>query len=307
MTPLFEAGKPFDVVIIGGSFAGLAAAMPLARARRSVCVIDAGAPRNRYAAQSHGFFGQDGAAPFDLLQQARQQLAAYPGVTFLQGQASSAAAQGEGFSVTLADGQTLSASKLILAYGLTDELPEIPGLQARWGKTALHCPYCHGYEFAGQALGVLHVAPVSVHQALLISDWGPTALLLNGPAEIDDTLRSKLAQRKVQIEPTALVAIEGEPHGPLHVRLADERVLTLNALYLASHVHMNSPIAQQLGCDLDETPFGAIVRVDPTTRQTSVPGVYAAGDLARLAASITFAVADGMQAGVSAHQAMVFG
>src|SRR6476661_6243197 len=134
-----------DVIIIGGSFAGLSAAMYLARARRSVCVVDAGEPRNRFAAHSHGFFAQDGSSPAAMLATARTQVAAYPTVSFVAAHALRAESSGDRFAVALDTGETLTAARLVLAFGVADELPQIPGLAERWGSTVLHCPYCHGY------------------------------------------------------------------------------------------------------------------------------------------------------------------
>ena len=141
-----------DAIVVGGSFAGLSAAMYLARARRSVCIVDAGAPRNRFAEHSHGFFAQDGSTPGTILDTARAQVAAYPTVTFVDGKVASAQSQGSGFGVVLDDGRTLESERLVLAFGLSDELPEIPGLNQRWGRSVLHCPYCHGYE-----LSLIHI------------------------------------------------------------------------------------------------------------------------------------------------------
>jgi thioredoxin reductase len=170
----------YDAIIIGGSFAGLSAAMYIARARRSVCIVDTGLPRNRFAAQSHGFFAQDGSAPGTMLATARSQVAACPTASFVEGKALSAAREPHGFSVKLATGDVLEGAKLVLAFGISDELPAIPGLAERWGTSVLHCPYCHGFEFSGQRLGVLHVSPLSLQQAMLIAEWGPTTLYLNG-------------------------------------------------------------------------------------------------------------------------------
>src|SRR5690606_18747631 len=141
-------------------------------------IIDAGAPRNRFAAHSHGFFAQDGSAPGDLLATARSQVAAYPTVTFVEGKALRAAREADGFSVTLATGEVLEGSRLVLAFGVSDALPAIPGLAERWGNSVIHCPYCHGYEFSGQRLGVLYLSPASIHQAMLVTEWGPTTLFL---------------------------------------------------------------------------------------------------------------------------------
>ncbi|PRD44709.1 thioredoxin reductase [Phyllobacterium phragmitis] len=295
-----------DAVIIGGSFAGLSAAMQLARAGRSVCVVDAGQPRNRFAAASHGFFGQDGVPPREMIAQARAKVAAYPSVSFVDGVASDARADGSGFVVKLASGEELWAHKLILAFGLIDGLPEeIPGLKERWGVTVLHCPYCHGYEFKGQRLGVLNVVPMSTHQALLIPDWGDTTFFLNGAPMPDDATLRKLEQRNVTIEAGPIARLEGHAPDLAGVRLADGRLVEISALYIGSRTTMASPIAERLGCAFDDGPFGAVIHTD-AAKMTSVPGVYAAGDIARPAHNATLASADGVIAGAQLHQALIF-
>lgn len=294
-----------DAIVIGGSYAGLSAAIHIARARRSVCVIDAGEPRNRFAAASHGFFGQDGSHPRVMIATARAQLEAYPSVTFIQGEAVNARAVDGGFAVTLAAGETIEAAKLVLAFGISDVLPDLPGLAELWGKSVLHCPYCHGFEYAGQRLGVLQVAPMSAHQAMLIADWGPTTLFLNGGDMPDQATRAKLVERGVVIEPGPIAALEGKGDTLASVRLSDGSAVDLDALYLAPRSRLNSPIAEQLGCALDDGPFGSVIRTD-AAKLTTVPGVYAAGDAARAPHNATWAAADGVTAGVSLHQSLVF-
>lgn len=175
----------YDAIVIGGSFAGLSAAIQIARARRRVLLIDAGLPRNRFADASHGFLGQDGRRPQDIIGDARRQLSLYPTVEFIDSEAVSASKTDGDFAVTLADGSEKRAMRLILATGVKDDLPAIPGLPERWGQSVLHCPYCHGYEVGGQALGVLANTPMSAHQALLISDWGPTTYFTQNAFEPD--------------------------------------------------------------------------------------------------------------------------
>ena len=169
-----------DAIIVGGGFAGLAAATYLARARRRVYVIDSGLPRNRFASASHGFLGRDGSSPLQILATAREQLLAYATVQMADAEVVKARARGDGFSVFSNSGEAIEGRKLVLAFGLHDELPDIPGLRERWGETVLHCPYCHGIEFADRELGVLYSTPTSIHQALLIAEWGPTTLYLDG-------------------------------------------------------------------------------------------------------------------------------
>lgn len=304
----------YDVIVIGGSFAGLSAAMQLARARQRVCVVDAGAPRNRFAAASHGFFGQDGVPPLAMIGQARAKLLAYPTVTFLQGTAVSAMAQAGadatagGFDVALQDGTALAARKLVLAFGVQDHLPDIAGLRERWGASVLHCPYCHGYEFAGRRLGVLYHAPGSAMHAQLIADWGPTTLFLNGDTTLEDAERVRLLSLGIAVEPAPIAALEGDGPALEGVRLAgrEGRLVPLDALYVAAATHPASPLAEQLGCAFDDGPMGPAIRTD-ANKMTTVPGVYAAGDATLMRHNATLASAEGVLAGVGAHQALVFG
>jgi thioredoxin reductase len=294
-----------DVIVVGGGFAGLAAATYLARGRRSVRVLDTGKPRNRFAAASHGFLGQDGSSPRKILADARAQLLAYPTVELIDAEASAARIIDDGFSVTLATGEEMTASKLILAFGLCDALPDIPGLPERWGETVLHCPYCHGVEFSDQPLGVLYRVPMSIHQASLIAEWGPTTLYLNG-AGLSEEDAGMLAGRGVTIEPAAVARLVGERPSLSAIELVDGRRPAIRALYLAPESSLGGPLAEQLGVEVQEGPLGPVIRTDDD-KMTSVPGVYAAGDIARMPHSVSWAVADGVTAGVSAHRALVFG
>jgi thioredoxin reductase len=294
-----------DAIIIGGSFAGLSAAMYIARARRSVCIIDTGSPRNRFAAHSHGFFAQDGSEPGTMLATARSQVAAYPTATFIEGEAISAAREPHGFSVRLATGEALESTRLVLAFGISDELPAIPGLAERWGRSVLHCPYCHGYEFSGRRLGVLNVSERSLHQAMLIAEWGPTTLYLNGASQPDDASLAQLQKRGVAIEPAPVRALQGEGAHLSAIELTDGRTSGVDALYLGPRTRLNSEIAQQLDCELDEGPFGHIIRTDDA-KMTTVSGVYAAGDITRGAHNVTWASADGVTAGMAVHRSLIF-
>ncbi|KQX91215.1 NAD(P)/FAD-dependent oxidoreductase [Variovorax sp. Root473] len=296
-----------DALIVGGSFAGLSAAMQLARARRKVCVVDAGAPRNRFADASHGFFGQDGMPPRQMIADARDKLLAYPSVSFVEGMATAATADGaEGFTVSLNNGEQLLARKLLLAFGVQDGLPDIPGLGERWGKSVLHCPYCHGYEFGDRPLGVLFHSAHPPEHALLIAEWGPTTLFLNGEEGPDAEARARLQSRGVTIEPGRIAGLEGQGTHLAAVRLDDGRRVPLEAMFVAPHTRPASPLAEQLGCAFDDCPMGKVLRVD-AMKTTTVPGVYAAGDVAMAFSNATLASADGLFAGVAMHRALVFG
>ena len=296
-----------DALIVGGSFAGLSAAMQLARARRKVCVVDTGAPRNRFAAASHGFFGQDGVPPLKMIADAREKLLAYPTVEFVEAAVVDAAAgEAGGFTVSLSNGERRSAGKLLLAYGVQDGLPEIPGIGERWGSSVLHCPYCHGYEFSERRLGLLyHHGALPPDHALLIAEWGPTTLFLNGGEGPDAEARAKLQARGVVIEPGRIAGLEGKANELAGLRIDDGRLVPIDALYVAPRTRPASPLAERLGCAFDDGPLGKVLRVD-AMKMTTVPGVYGAGDLAMMFSNATLASADGLTAGVSMHRSMVF-
>ena len=291
-----------DAIIVGGSFAGLSAALQLARARRKIMVIDAGQRRNRFASHAHGFLGQDGRAPGDIVADARAQLLAYPTVEWIDGQAETAAKTGGWVSVRTAGGDTFEARRLILATGVTDELPDIPGLAERWGKSVFHCPYCHGYELGGGEVGVLAVSPLSMHHALMLPDWGRTTFFLNGAFEPDDKQMAELKRRGVSVEREPIERITGER---ADVELRDGRVVRLTGLFTPTRTKPSSPLAEQLGCDLEEGPIGPFIRTDGF-KETTVPGVFASGDAARAMGSVAFAVADGAMSGASTHQSLMF-
>jgi thioredoxin reductase len=296
-----------DAIVIGGSFAGLSSATQIARACRSVCVVDAGLPRNRFASALHGFFGRDGATPAEMIRRARDHLCTYPSVTVIDGVALGAQADPDGgFRVRLESGAQLSARKLVLAFGVSDVLPDMPGLAERWGASVLYCPYCHGYEFRAERLGVLDVGPISPYQASLLADRGPVTFFLNGRNDLDDAARSQLAKRGVAIEAAPIAGLEGDAPGLTGIALADGRSVPTSALYLLTETRMNSPIAEQLGCAFDDGPLGPVIRIDATGMST-VPGVYAAGDIVHAAHNnATLASSDGVTTGVSLHQALVF-
>lgn len=294
----------YDVIIVGGSYAGLSAGLALGRARKHVLIVDAGQRRNRFAHEAHGFLGQDGRAPGAIVATGRAEVAAYPTVAFLDGTAVSAAPHDNGFAVVLADGTTHTAARLILATGVADELPDLPGLREGWGNGVYHCPYCHGYEVADQRLGVLAFGPLATHQANLIPEWGPTTFFTNDAVTLTATECAALGARGVTIEETPVAAIINEDHALAGVRLADGRTVALDALFIGVPTRMASPLAEQLGCALDETPFGAFIHVDQFG-QTSVPGVFAAGDACTPRPNIAGAVASGYMIGAVVHHSLL--
>lgn len=290
-----------DAIVVGGSYAGLSAAMQLARARQRVLAIDAGIRRNRFATASHGFLGQDGLSPAAIAEEGRRQVLVYPDARWLEGTVVHAERTHEGFSVVDAEGRRFHARRLVLAIGVVDELPEVEGLAPRWGKSVFHCPYCHGYELGQGKIGVLATGPMSLHQAMMLPDWGEVVFFTNDTFTPDESQRSALTAKGVVIERQRVARLVDKAT----IETADGRRFVLDGVFTASRTRVASPIAERLGCEFEEGPLGPFVRTD-ASRETSVPGVFACGDAARGAGSIALAVGDGAQAGAAAHQSLVF-
>lgn len=293
--------ETFDAAIVGGSYAGVSAGLQLARARRRVLVIDAGQRRNRFAASSHGFLGQDGRPPQAIAAEAQAQLRAYPTVRWFDASVASATRTGDGFELRTSGGDTLSASRLVLATGVVDQLPPIEGLAERWGRAVFHCPYCHGYELQQGRIGVLARSELSMHHALMLPDWGQVTLFLDEAFAPSAEQWRELGARGVAIERTRVRRLV--EHAT--VELEDGRLLPMDGLFTLSWTRPATPIAEQLGCALDQSPLGEFVRTD-AMKATTVPSVFACGDLARAAGNLALAVGDGALAGAAAHRSLLF-
>lgn len=293
-----------DIVIIGGSFAGLTAAMQLGRARRKVTVLDTGFNRNRYAAEAHNVLGHDGTPPGELLARARSQVQAYPTVNLVAARAVSVSGAPDAFAVTTEDHGVFSGRRLILSYGIVDDMPAIPGFAESWGRTVIHCPFCHGYEVAGKPWGLLYASPFSLHMPALYSNWTDAlTLLLDGHAIPDDE-RQKLERRGVRIEAGKLVSIK-QVNGIVEgVTLEDGKQIELAALYAHPRNRPSADLHAQLGLETKETPTGIMVAVGDM-QATSRPGIFAAGDLATPMHSVTFAAYAGSMAAMGALSSML--
>lgn len=296
-----------DVIIIGGSYAGLSAALQLGRARRNVLIVDEGKRRNRFASHSHGFLTQDGIDPAVIAADARAQVMEYKTVTWLSAKADSAVrlaqakADGGRFEV-MVNGNSHLARRLLLATGVRDILPEIPGLAERWGKAVFHCPYCHGYELDQGEIGVIAGSELSMHHGLMLPDWGLTTLLINNAFEPDTEQLRSLRARGVTIERSPIKAITGHAD----ITLTDGRTLPFAGLFALAPFEMASPIANDLGLEFEQGPIGSVIKTDPM-KETSMPGVFACGDAARPMASVALAVGDGNLAGAGVHRSLLFG
>ncbi|MCF3641390.1 NAD(P)/FAD-dependent oxidoreductase [Rhizobium sp. TRM95111] len=293
-----------DAIIVGGGFAGLSAAMQLARARRRVTVLDTGLPRNRFAAHAHGFLAQDGRPGLDILADARRQLAAYGTVTFRDTEAERLDGDIDAFSVLTGDGERIAARRVLLATGFEDRLPDVAGLAERWGKTVLHCPYCHGYEVGGGPMGVLARTADAARFATIVSDWGGVTLFTNGTAEPEEEALALLERRNVTLRPGRVTAIADGPDGMLSVETGPGIPTLVRALFVMPEARVRSAIPDDRALARKETPIGPIIKTDETG-QTSLPGLYAAGDIAIGAGNISFASADGVKAGVMLHHSLI--
>jgi thioredoxin reductase len=290
----------YDAIIVGGSYAGLSAGLQLARARRSVLVIDEGLRRNRFAESSHGFLGHDGRAPGAIAADGRTQLLAYPSVTWLDARAAATRKTATGFEIDAAHDSHV-AQRLILATGVGDQLPDVPGLAERWGKSVFHCPYCHGYELRRGRIGVIASSDLSMHHALMLPDWGETTLFLNDAFVPDEGQMAQLRKRGVSLEREPIAKISDHAT----VELRDGRAIALDGMFTVTRISSKDPLAEQLGCDFDDGPIGPVVKTD-AMKETTVPGVFACGDVARMAGNVALAVGDGVMAGVAAHRSLMF-
>ncbi len=294
----------FDVIIIGGGFAGHAAAIQLGRARRKALLLDEGRPRNRFAKSSHGFLGQDGVSPHEIVKTFQKQLAAYASVQQVPQTAMAVSIEDNGFAVRTR-AESYFGRCIILAGGVRDHLPDIPGLKDRWGTSVLHCPYCHGYELNCAPVGVLGVSDIAYHQAMSVRDWGPTTLFTQGEIALSNEQRDRLARRIISIEDVPIAELIGRDKTLESVRLTDGRLCQLSGLYVAPKTEVIGSLASDLGCDFDEGPTGNFIATDQF-QKTSIPGVFAAGDAAAAVSNAIMSAAAGARAGISAHASLIF-
>ena len=258
-----ESQTSFDVVIVGGGAAGLSAALVLGRARRRVAVVDAGSPRNAPAAHMQGFLSRDGMPPAELLAVGREEVAGY-GVELIADQVE---AVEPGFTVHLASGRVLESRRVLVATGVGDELPEIPGVRERWGRDLLHCPYCHGWEVRDQPIGVLGTHPLAAEHAQLVRQWSDDVVFFAHTAELASADRAHLEAHGIEVvdgEVSRLVVENGELVG---VELSDGRVVARTAVFIrpGNRPHEDGLLAG-LGCELDEGGFPVV----DTTGRTSI-------------------------------------
>jgi thioredoxin reductase len=291
--------EQYDVVVVGGGAAGLSGALALSRARRSVLVVDEGAPRNARAGHVHNYLGREGATPAELLASGRAEVAGYGG-QFVDGRVASAERVDDGFRVVLDDGGSVQARRLLVTTGLVDELPDVPGVAELFGSDVLHCPYCHGWEVRDKPIGVLG-GPMGVHQALMWRQWTADVTLFQhtGPEPTDEE-REQLAARDIPVVTGVVEALDVTGGRLAGVRLAGGDVVPRAALVVAPRFMARAGVLTSLGLEtvpqeMNGHVVGSYVAADPTGA-TAVPGVWVAGNVADLRAQVISSAAAGLNA-----------
>ncbi len=294
--------KTFDVIIVGGSYSGLAAGMALGRALKKVLIIDEGKPCNRQTPQSHNFITHDGIAPAAIAALAKAQVKKYDTVQFFNGLATSGVRTEYGFEISLASGERFSAKKLIFATGIRDLLPEIEGLSACWGISVLHCPYCHGYEVRHEKTGILGNGALAFDFARLISNWtNDLTLFTNGASTLTREQTELLEKHHIKIVETAVERLEHINGHVQNIIFGDGSKFLMKALYAPVPFEQHCTIPAQLGCELTEEGY---LKIDPFL-ETTILGVFACGDNATTMRTVANAVAMGTTAGMVLSKKMI--
>ncbi|MFS2027367.1 NAD(P)/FAD-dependent oxidoreductase [Massilia sp. CT11-137] len=294
-----------DVIIIGGSFAGLAAALQLGRARRTVTVLDTGLPRNRFADHSHGLLGHDHKPPQDILTEARRQLARYPTIKLVNARAESVSGTMDDFSVLTGNGENLKARRLILSYGVADQMPGIPGFAEGWGTSIVPCPYCDGFEVAGRHWGLVWSGAPSHNYVRLYHDWTDTLTVFADGHDIPPEIRADLARRGIPTVDGRIAEIDHHKGNNTIVKVDAGPQVGVDILFAHPRNKPSARLHEALGLATVDTPQGIALKVDER-RETSMRGIYAAGDLANpQMPSVTTASWQGAMAGIFAQQSML--
>ncbi len=293
----------YDAIVVGAGSAGLSAALNLGRARRTTLVLGAGEPRNAPADAAHGFLSRDGTPPSELLRIGRQQLEPY-GVTVRDVKAVSARAVPDGFKLELADGSAVMSRAVILATGVKDVLPDVVGLQPRWGKSVHHCPYCHGWELRDAPIAVYGRGESAFHQAVILQQWSRDLVLLtDGESELTPIQKAQLAVLGIEADSRRIAQLEGPDLTLERVRFVDGSSLPRAGLYVFPRLQQRSHLPVDLGCAL--AADGVFVQTD-TMGATSVANVYAVGDMVSPMHSVVLAAASGARAAAAVNASLIF-
>lgn len=292
----------FDVIIVGGSYSGLAAAMALGRALKKVLIIDDGKPCNHQTPHSHNFLTNDGKTPGEIAALANLQVRRYDTVEFFNGRAASGNKTGTGFEIKTATGETFTAKKLVFATGIKDILPDIAGLEACWGISVIHCPYCHGYEARNKKTGILGNGDAGFEFSRLISNWTKDlTLFTNGTSTLTAAQTGKLQKHGIKIIEKEISAFEHSSGYIQQVIFKDETSSSLDAIYAPAPFEQHCKIPQALGCELTEEGY---IKVD-NFQETTITGIFAIGDAAAKTRTVATAVATGTSAGIAISKKMI--
>lgn len=289
----------YDVIILGGSYAGLSAAMALGRSLRKVLIIDSGFPCNRQTPHSHNFITQDGETPAAIAKKAKAQVLNYSSVKFLDGFAVGGKKMETGFSITTQAGETYQAKKLIVATGIKDIMPDIKGFAACWGISVVHCPYCHGYEFRNQKTGIIANGERAFHLASLVNNLTrDVTLITSGKADFSAEQAAILNRHNIDIVEKEVAEVEHENGHVRSVVFKDGNKTSFSAVYAATPFIQHSDIPASLGCELTEQGY---VKVD-AFQKTTVKGVFACGDNSSMIRSVANAVHTGNLTGAMVNR-----
>lgn len=289
-----ENNTLFDVIIVGGSYAGLSAAMSLGHARRSVLVIDAGDPCNKQTPHSHNFITHDGDVPSDIAALAKSQVEKYDTIKLVNGFANSGSRQDELFTITLKSGEEFQSKKLLLTTGLKDIMPDIPGFSECWGISILHCPYCHGYEVKDEKIGILGNGAMGFDLARLIQQWSKDlTLFTNEIATLSQEERAKLKQHAIPIVEKEISHFTHENGHLKDIVFKDTSHESVTAMFARIPFEQKSNLPQIFGCEITDHGF---IKIDEMQR-TTVPGIYAAGDNSYGMRAVSIVTASGTKAG----------
>jgi thioredoxin reductase len=291
-----------DVIIVGGSSAGLSAALVLGRSRRNVVVFDDSQPCNRFSHASHGFLTRDGIAPSELVQIGREQLGTYPNVEVRADTVSHITPVDGGFNVETASGNTVTARKVLLATGIKDILPPVKNMEQFWGTSVFHCPYCDGWEVRDEAIVVYGGGENAFHKTMLLWNWSPNlTFCTGGEGEIPAEKRALFEKNGITVIETPVSHVEGQDGQVDQIVFTDGTTLNCKAIFIQPAFEHRTPFAQDLGCVLTPQNF---VQAD-TLGRTNVPGLYAAGDLTAQMRSVALAVAQGSSAGAGINYDLI--
>ncbi len=293
-----NTGKQFDVIIIGGSYSGLSAAMALGRSLRKVLIIDGGMPCNRQTPHSHNFITQDGKKPHEIALEAKAQVLEYDSVQFLPAKASKGKQTDSGFEIETETGQKFTAKKLIFATGIRDIMPNIKGFSDCWGISVVHCPYCHGYEIRHKKTGIMAKREHAFHLSPMVKNLtDDVTILASGKADFAPEELTKFKENDIKIIEKEVVEIEHSNGQLKHVVFADNTKESFEAVYAAIPFEQHSDIPESLGCALTEEGY---IEVDMMNK-TTIDGMFACGDNSSRLRSVANAVASGNIAGAVAN------